>query len=42
MMIGPQLNRVEHCVHIGGVGGVTKTTIYRPGDEGFPYTDIQK
>lgn len=41
-MIGPELNRVEHYVYIGGVGGETKTSIYKPGDEGFPYADIQK
>merc|ERR1711997_943754 len=42
VMIGKELNRVEHYVYIGGVGGETKTTIYKPGDEGFPYTEIQK
>jgi len=42
VMIGRQLNRVEHYVYIGGVGGETKTTIYKPGEEGFPYADIQK
>ena len=40
--IGRELNRVEHYVHIGGVGGETKTMIYKPGDEDFPYDDIQK
>jgi len=40
--IGRNLFRVEHYVYIGGVGGETKTTIYTPGQEGFPYTDIQK
>merc|ERR1711957_722884 len=28
VMIGAALNRVEHYVYIGGVGGETKTTIY--------------
>jgi len=42
VMIGRALNRVEHYVYIGGVGGETKTTIYKPGDQDFPYTDIQK
>jgi len=42
VMIGPVLNRVEHYVYIGGVGGETKTTIHKPADEGFPYTEIQK
>jgi len=28
MMIGTELNRVEHYLYIGGVGGETKTTIY--------------
>jgi len=41
VMIGRNLNRVEHYVYLGGVGGETKTTIYKPGEEGFPYTDIQ-
>merc|ERR1712086_1070933 len=42
VMIGNKLNRVEHYVYIGGVSGETKTTIYKPGDEGFPYPEIQK
>jgi len=42
MMVGPQLNRVEHYVYIGGVGGETKTTIYKPEDEGFPYKETQE
>jgi len=42
VMIGRALFRVEHYVYIGGVGGETKTTIYTPGQEGCPYTDIQK
>jgi len=41
-MIGPELNRVEHYVYIGGVGGETKTSIHTPGDKDFPYTEIQK
>jgi len=41
VMIGKELNRVEHYVYIGGVGGETKTTIHKPSDEKFPYTDIQ-
>jgi len=40
--IGKQLNRVEHYVYIGGVGGETKTTIYNPDDKDFPYKEIQK
>jgi len=35
MMIGDQLNRVEHYKYIGGVGGETITTIYIPGDDNF-------
>jgi len=42
VMIGSQLNRVEHYVYIGGVGGETKTTIFKPDAADFPYTDIQK
>merc|ERR1712050_72082 len=42
VMIGRELNRVEHYVYIGGVGGETKTTIYKPGDKDFPYTEIQQ
>jgi len=42
VMVGTELNRVEHYVYIGGVGGETKTTIYKPGDKDFPYTEIQK
>lgn len=42
VMIGRELNRVEHYVYIGGVGGETTTTIYKPGDEGFPYTAMQE
>merc|ERR1712207_62356 len=42
MMIRNKLNRVEHYVYIGGVGGETKTTIHNPTDKGFPYTEIQK
>merc|ERR1712085_141312 len=42
VMVGTELNRVEHYVNIGGVGGETKTTIYKPGDKDFPYTDIQE
>jgi len=42
VMIGPELNRVEHYVYIGGVGGETKTTIHKPDDADFPYKEIQK
>jgi len=42
VMIGPVLNRVEHYVYIGGVGGETKTTIHKPDDEGFPYKEMQQ
>merc|ERR1712066_899965 len=42
MMIGPVLNRVEHYVYIGGVGGETKTSIFKPEDADFPYTEIQE
>merc|ERR1711957_908072 len=42
VMVGTELNRVEHYVYIGGMGGETKTTIYKPGDKDFPYTEIQK
>lgn len=42
MMIGPVLNRVEHYVYIGGVGGETKTTIHKPDDVDFPYKEIQE
>jgi len=42
VMVGTELNRVEHYVYIGGVGGETKTTIYKPGDKDFPYTEIQE
>lgn len=42
VMIGRNLFRVEHYVYIGGVGGETKTSIYIPGQEGFPYTKIQE
>merc|ERR1712151_27480 len=30
MMIGTELNRIEHYLYIGGVSGETKTTIYPP------------
>jgi len=40
--IGKELNRVEHYVYIGGVGGETTTTIHKPTDAAFPYKDIQK
>jgi len=39
VMIGKKLYRVEHYVYIGGVGGETKTTIYRADAEDFPDTD---
>merc|ERR1712039_1078802 len=42
VMIGKELNRVEHYVYIGGVGGETETTIYQPDAPEFPYADIQK
>merc|ERR1712085_241598 len=42
VVVGTELNRVEHYVYIGGVGGETKTTIYKPGDKDFPYTEIQE
>merc|ERR1711997_186803 len=42
MMIGPKLNRVEHYVYIGGVGGETKTSIYKPDAEDFPYKETQE
>jgi len=42
VMIGAELNRVEHYVYIGGVGGETITTIYKPGAPDFPYADLQK
>merc|ERR1712085_213181 len=42
VMIGKELNRVEHYVYIGGVGGETKTTIHKPSDADFPYKDMQK
>jgi glutathione synthase/RimK-type ligase-like ATP-grasp enzyme len=32
MMVGSELYRIEHYVYIGGVGGETKTTIYKPDD----------
>merc|ERR1712012_1466654 len=35
VMIGKELNRVEHYVYIGGVGGETKTTIYGPDEEKY-------
>merc|ERR1712012_860312 len=38
VMIGKKLYRVEHYVYIGGVGGETKTTIYRADAEDFPDT----
>jgi len=41
VMIGKELNRVEHYVYIGGVGGETKTTIHEPSDADFPYKDLQ-
>merc|ERR1712160_209877 len=41
VMIGAALNRVEHYVYIGGVGGETVTTIHKPDDAAFPYKDIQ-
>merc|ERR1712061_345321 len=39
VMIGRKLFRVEHYVYIGGVGGETKTTIYRADAEDFPNTE---
>merc|ERR1712194_922726 len=42
VMIGKELNRGEHYVYIGGVGGETITTIWKPSDAGFPYKDMQK
>lgn len=42
VMIGNKLNRVEHYVYIGGVGGETKTSIFKPDDADFPYKEIQK
>merc|ERR1712039_930271 len=39
MGIGKKLYRVEHYVYIGGVGGETKTTIYRADAEDFPNSD---
>jgi len=44
MMIGDKLNRVEHYKYIGGVGGETITTIYKPGDDNFKeakYDELQ-
>merc|ERR1739844_845916 len=38
MMIGMELNRVEHYVYIGGVGGETKTTIYGPDEPKYKVT----
>merc|ERR1711972_410686 len=38
VMIGKKLFRVEHYVYIGGVGGETKTSIYKPEDPDFPDT----
>jgi len=38
MMIGTELNRVEHYVYIGGVGGETKTTIHGPDAEQYQAT----
>jgi len=38
MMIGMELNRVEHYVYVGGVGGETKTTIYGPDEEKYKAT----
>merc|ERR1712004_58578 len=38
MMIGMELNRVEHYVYIGGVGGETKTTIYGPDEAKYKAT----
>merc|ERR1712117_280884 len=38
MMIGMQLNRVEHYKYIGGVGGETVTTIYGPDEERYSAT----
>merc|ERR1712045_1093549 len=35
VMIGTELNRVEHYQYIGGVGGETITTIYKPGEDNF-------
>jgi len=45
MMIGNELNRVEHYKYIGGVGGETITTIYIPGDDNFKeakYDELQQ
>merc|ERR1711920_610288 len=37
-MIGEELNRIEHYVYIGGVGGETRTTIYGPEAEQYRAT----
>merc|ERR1712187_594606 len=38
MMIGMELNRIEHYRYIGGVGGETETTIYGPDEEKYKAT----
>merc|ERR1712117_602447 len=38
MMIGMELNRIEHYKYIGGVGGETETTIYPPDEEKYKAT----
>merc|ERR1712151_969673 len=44
MMIGQELYRIEHYKYIGGVGGETETTIYKPEDPDFPanYKELQE
>jgi len=42
MMIGNELNRVEHYKYIGGVGGETITTIYQPGSDEFKAAGYDK
>merc|ERR1712087_637377 len=38
MMIGMDLNRIEHYKYIGGVGGETETTIFGPDEEKYKAT----
>merc|ERR1712039_929255 len=38
MMIGQELYRIEHYKYIGGVGGETETTIYKPDAPEFAQT----
>merc|ERR1712014_364907 len=38
MMIGMELNRIEHYRYIGGVGGETETTIFGPDEEKYQAT----